>query len=675
MALPSGRAATPAATPRPQAGTGESTMRGGPRGVVLLVDDSRLVRDIIGASLRTAGYTVQEAEDGAAAIGMLEVGRYDVVLTDLRMPGIDGFGVLEVVRQRQPDAELIVLTGTHAQDINTAVRALRLGAHDFLMKPLAGADQAVLSVDRAVEKKRQREALREAEARYGQLFDRVPIGLYRTSAEGRFLEANPALVQMLGCASREALLASDAASFHVEGSGRRRWLAMVERQGVVKQHEVALRRRDGSALWVEENARAVRDADGRLLYIEGSLQDITERKQAEEALRAQTAQLRQSQKMEAVGRLAGGVAHDFNNLLTVITGYGDLLLKELPESHPRRRKVDEILKAAGRASDLVRQLLAFGRRQMVHPSVLDLNAVVADMGSLLRRLIGEDVELQTTLQPRLGRTTADRGQLEQVLMNLAVNSRDAMPAGGRLTIETADVELDEAFVQGHVGATGGPHVMLAVADTGEGMDEQTQSHVFEPFFTTKEMGKGTGLGLATVYGIVKQAGGYIALESRPGHGTTFRIYLPRTQAAPSAKLPRIEGGARQGSETILLVEDEDMVRELAQQALELHGYGVVAAASGSEALAAAERHAGAIALVVTDVVMPGMNGPQLAERLAAARPGIRVLYMSGYNDTPSTRAVEGSCGGLLQKPFTVEQLACRVRQVLDERPAALPRRA
>ncbi len=378
-------------------------------------------------------------------------------------------------------------------------------------------------------------------------------------------------------------------------------------------------------------------------------------------------QLTQARKMEAVGRLAGGIAHDFNNLLTVMTGRSQLLLRRLTPEDPVRSEIELIEKTANRAADLTRQLLAFSRKQILQPAVMNLNAAVATMSEMLRRTIGEDVLLVTALDPALGWVQADPSQIEQIVINLAVNARDAMPKGGRLTLETANVELDGAYARAHVGAHPGPHVMLAVSDTGVGMDADTRTRIFEPFFTTKGPGKGTGLGLATVYGIVKQSGGHICVYSELGQGTAFKIYLPRVDPAADPVEP---GGllahVAQGRETILLVEDEGAVRELARDILEANGYEVLEARHGDEALAICERHSEAIHLMLTDVVMPGMNGRELAERLARLRPETKVLYMSGYTD--NAIVIGGVLNGravFLQKPFTPDALARKVREVLS----------
>jgi signal transduction histidine kinase len=394
---------------------------------------------------------------------------------------------------------------------------------------------------------------------------------------------------------------------------------------------------------------------------------LLESRRAYDELAETQGQLEQAQKMDAIGRLAGGVAHDFNNLLTVILGRTEILLEPLPPEDPMRRGIELIRRTAGRAADLTRQLLAFSRKQVLEPVVLDLNTVATEMKDMLGRLIGEDIALLTAPGPGLGRVKADRGQIEQVLMNLAVNARDAMPQGGRLILETAAVELDEEYARRHVGARPGPHVMLAVSDTGTGIPREIQPQIFEPFFTTKEPGKGTGLGLATVYGIVKQSGGHIEVESEPGRGTTFRIYLPRfdAPAATGDRGPR-PAAATGGTETILLVEDEEGVRELARDILRANGYTVLEARNGAEALLICERHQGPLDLLLTDVVMPRLSGRDLAERLAPLRPGLSVLYMSGYTDDAVIRhGVLGAGTAFLQKPFTPAVLVQRVRETLD----------
>ncbi|MGH7520041.1 MAG: ATP-binding protein, partial [Gemmatimonadales bacterium] len=406
--------------------------------------------------------------------------------------------------------------------------------------------------------------------------------------------------------------------------------------------------------------------DPSVAAIVNNYRDATDRRNLEE-------QVILAQKMEAIGRLAGGVAHDFNNILTAIGGYTDLLLADLPEHDPRRHDVEEIYQAAQRAASLTQQLLAFSRRQVMQPKVIDLNALVTDIEKMLRRLIGEDILFATVLHPRVGNVRADPGKLEQVIVNLAENARDAMPDGGRLTIETRNVELDESYVSEHPSVAPGPYVLLAVTDTGMGMDDETKARIFEPFFTTKARGKGTGLGLATVYGIVNQTGGHIWPYSEPGRGTTMRVYLPRVDipADPVKRPERAAPESLRGAETILLVEDEDPVRSVTRQLLERNGYTVLEAADGLEALALVGEENGSVQfdLLLTDVIMPGMSGRQLAEHLKSRRPSLLVLFMSGYTDDAVVRHGMLEPGlAYLEKPFRPPALLQKLRDVLDRRP-------
>jgi PAS domain S-box-containing protein len=401
--------------------------------------------------------------------------------------------------------------------------------------------------------------------------------------------------------------------------------------------------------------------------VSSQIGQFIERKRAEEALRNSEEQLRQAQKLEAIGMLAGGIAHDFNNLLTVIGGYSDLTLVQLREEDPLRSNINEVKKAAERAAGLTRQLLAFSRKQVLQPKVLDLNAVVSELEKLLRRLIGEDIGFRTVLESTLGSVKADPGQIEQIIMNLAVNARDAMPRGGKLTIETKNVDLDEYYAKKHIAVIPGPYVMLAVSDTGTGMDQQTQARIFDPFFTTKETGKGTGLGLSTVYGIVKQSGGNIWVYSEVGRGTTFKVYLPRVdEGAEEYKRSAETQVDFRGPETVLVAEDEEMVRKLACKVLEMSGYRVLEAANGGAALLICERHNEPIHLLITDVIMPEMSGRELADRLAQLRPEMKVLYMSGYTDNAIVHhGVLNEGASFIQKPFATHALARKVREVLD----------
>ena len=394
--------------------------------------------------------------------------------------------------------------------------------------------------------------------------------------------------------------------------------------------------------------------------------DITDEKRAAETLRRTEEQLRHAQKMEAVGRLAGGVAHDFNNILSVILGYGGFLLEDLRPGDPMRSEVEEIRKAATRGAALTRQLLLFSRQQLLEPKVVDLNELLSGMDKMLQRILGADVDLVSLTAQSLGRVRVDPGSIEQVIMNLVVNARDAMPTGGKLTMQTGNVVLDEAYAREHLGVTPGPHVMLAVTDTGTGMDQATQARIFEPFFTTKEKGKGTGIGLSTVFGIVQQSGGHVWVYSEPGRGTTFKIYLPRVDAAVE-EVRAIEPPATlRGSETILLAEDDDQVRAVALGILRKRGYRVIEARNAGEALRQSEKHAGTIHLLLSDVVMPEMSGPELGRRLASARPDMKVLCMSGYTDDSIVRHGVLEAGiAYLQKPLTADALTTKVREVLE----------
>jgi len=508
--------------------------------------------------------------------------------------------------------------------------------------------------------KRTEAALEQSEERYRRFFEEDLAGAFVARPDGTIVDCNPAFLRILGFSSRDQAIGTDATSLYLAAEQSESVLDRLRRDGKVEALDLELRRADGTPASVILNVVGSFDAAGELAEIKGYLLDNTERKVVED-------QLRQAQRIDAIGRLAGGVAHDFNNLLGVITGYDELLLKHLASGDPAVRYASEIGKAAERAAALTRQLLAFSRKQILQLQVLDLNAVVVDMEKLLHRLIGEDVELVARTEPGLGRVKADAGQIEQVLMNLAVNARDAMPQGGKLTIETGNVVLDDEYVRHHAGSEPGPHVMLAVSDTGHGMDAGTQARIFEPFFTTKERSKGTGLGLATVYGIVKQSGGSIWVYSEPGRGTTFKVYLPCVDEPVGASTaPAAETDVPRGSETVLVVEDEEMLREIVREALLASGYRVLEARHGAEGLRIAESHAGPIDLLVSDTVMPGLGGRELADRIKASRPAMRVLYMSGYTDDTVVRhGVLMAEVAFLQKPFTLEALARKVRAVLD----------
>jgi two-component system, cell cycle sensor histidine kinase and response regulator CckA len=519
----------------------------------------------------------------------------------------------------------------------------------------------------AIEHKRYEEALRRSEARSRSLILSAAFGICRCTMGGRFLDVNPALITMLGHASVEDLLRLNARrDVFVNPQELDRLAEDYRRTATLNGVEVQWKRKDGRVIVVRLSGCAAMSTEEPEEVLELIAEDITDRRQLEE-------QLRQAQKMDAVGRLAGGVAHDFNNLLMVINGYTEVLLEQLEQGSAMHHKVQSIQQAADRAATLTRQLLAFSRKQLLELKVVDVNTIIGDMERLLRPLIGENIELITHLSTDTGHTRADAGQLEQVIMNLVVNAKDAMPEGGRLTVQSADVTVRENFSENRF-IQPGRYAVLSVTDTGHGMDKETQSRIFEPFFTTKEKGKGTGLGLSTVYGIVKQSNGYVFAKSEVGSGTTFYVYLPRVEDSAEelspAKAQQNEAG---GCETVLLVEDEESVRELVRVTLISRGYHVLEAENGECGLRIAEEYKEPIDILITDVVMPGIGGRELAKKLVVLRPGISVLFLSGYTeDAVITQGVLGPANAFLQKPFTLQSLAKKVREVLRARSAPAP---
>jgi PAS domain S-box-containing protein len=531
-----------------------------------------------------------------------------------------------------------------------------------------GDPEKLVIVNRDVtERKRAAEALERSETSFRSVVEDAPYGIYRASIAGKLILVNPALQKILGYDSREELLQANLGThIYRHTSEHQKFVQAVVQERYIKDVELEWKRKDGAPIMVRCSGWPVKDEAGAVTCLEVFAEDVTERRVLER-------QLRMAQKMEAVGRLSGGIAHDFNNLLGVIIGYSQVLKRSLGSANPLLFEyAEEIEKASQRAVSLTRQLLAFSRQQVLEPVILNLNTLVSDMEKMLPRLIGEDVALELNLDPALAQVKADHGQVEQVIMNLAVNARDAMPDGGKLTIQTANVDLDLAYTRQHPGSRVGQYVMLAVSDTGTGIDPEIQSQIFEPFFTTKERDKGTGLGLATVYGVVKQSGGYIAVDSEKGKGACFSVYLPRVgQTVSTAEIKTGPPATSRGSETVLLVEDAEPLRKLAHMFLRDSGYKVLTAAEGTEALAAARSHAGPIHLLLTDVVMPGMNGRVLAERLAPLQPGMKVLYMSGYTDSfIAGHGVLEAGTHLLHKPFTEDVLTRKVREVLDSTASA-----
>jgi two-component system, cell cycle sensor histidine kinase and response regulator CckA len=534
--------------------------------------------------------------------------------------------------------------------------------------PLHDKDGRVIGIlgtyEDITERKRAEEALRRAEEKYRNIVENAVEGIFQSTREGRVIEANPAFAQMLGFATPGELMTvvtDMRTQLFVDPVGHDEFVRMLESRGVVQRFETQMRRRDGRIMWISLNVRCVRDAERKILYYEGFAVDITERKQLEE-------QFRQSQKMEAFGQLAGGIAHDFNNILTVIRVSTAMLQEEGLSTEEQESAIAETLRASDRAADLTRQLLTFSRRQPIQAQPLDLNEVLAGMTKMFQRVIGEHIVLETHYAPGAAMVHADAGMMEQALMNLAVNSRDAMPKGGTLTLLATVERLDAVAVESRPNVQPGNYVRLRVRDTGVGIEPEHLPHIFEPFFTTKEVGRGTGLGLAMVFGIVTQHGGWVEVESKPNDGATFDLYFQQLQEQkPAANERRGISNVQTGHETILLAEDETDVRALMKTMLERHGYRVLAATSGVAALQVWEQKREDIDLLVTDMIMPeGINGRELAERLVADKPNLKVIYCSGYTDEMLGRdSLLRSDVNFIEKPFDVDVLLRRVRDCLD----------
>ena len=569
-------------------------------------------------------------------------------------------------RLGEPNRSLQRLIAGEQVDRHETVRIRKDGRHlhvSMTISPLRDMRGKIIG-DSAIfrdisERKMIEDALRRSEAGFRSLVHNAPYGILRTKPDGRIVQANPAMVRMLGYASEGELLGLNMArDVYRRPEERAEATAWTGKQDSVHGVELEWRRKDGSMFAVRCDTHVVMDTEGYLEFLETFVEDVTERREME-------LQLRQGQKMEAIGRLAGGIAHDFNNLLGVISGYAELVSEQIDPVGEVHNSVEQIRKAAERASALTRQLLAFSRQQVLETRILDLNLIVGDMVKMLPRLLGEDIELQASLDPGLGAVKADQGQIEQVLLNLAVNARDAMPVGGKLAIHTGRVRLDSDLSLKHPSMTPGEYVLLSVSDTGMGMDKQTQTHIFEPFFTTKERGRGTGLGLATVYGFVKQIGGYVWVESEPGVGSTFEIYLPvACEAAPKNGPVAATTASGRGEGTVLLVEDEESLRTLTRSILEQGGYTVIEACNGMEAIEIARETAGPIHLLLTDMVMPGMNGQAVAEKIGELFPGIRVAYMSGYTGF-TTREAASLNAIIIAKPFTRNILLQKLSEALE----------
>lgn len=635
---------------------------------VLLVEDSASdAKLVLRELMRTHGAVeMHRVETEADMRDALASDSWDIVLSDWSMPTFSALDALAVLRSTGKDLPFIIVSGTVGEEV--AVEGMRLGAQDYVLKDrLARLAPAVERELRDREARmRTQDALRVSEARFARLAESGIIAICVADLHGAVYEANDAYLSLVGY-SRDDLTAGAVNWSRMTPpecvAADNVALSALAETGVAKPWEKELLRKDGQRVPVLVGVAMLDHA----LCI-AFLADLTERKRAEEVLLQTEAQLRQAQKMEAIGRLAGGVAHDFNNLLSVIISYAVMMVSDLQPGDPMEEGLKEIRLAGERAAALTGQLLAFSRRQQLRPRLVNLNEMVAQTDNMLQRLIGEDVALTRVSAPALPDIFIDPDQIAQVVMNLAVNARDAMPGGGQLTIETAVVERDESFGAQLADNSGGSYVMLAVADTGIGMDKETQARIFEPFFTTKEDGHGTGLGLSTVFGIVQQSGGAILVQSEPGRGTTFRIYFPVADALAVAASPVQPApiDTLTGSETILLVEDEERVRVLASAILRRYGYNVLEAPGGGDALLICEQYPATIHLLLTDVVMHRMSGRQLADRLRPLRPELKVLYMSGYARNAIVRRGDMDFDvGFVQKPITPLMLAQAVRRTLD----------
>ncbi|GAB4442301.1 MAG: hypothetical protein Fur0044_38720 [Anaerolineae bacterium] len=638
---------------------------------ILHLEDDPADAELVQAKLEAAGLTCQitHVQTRAEFDKALRQDNIEIILADFHLPTYDGMSALRLAQEVCPDVPFIFVSGTLGED--AAIEGLTEGATDYVLKQklsrlVPAVKRALHEAENWRERQRAEEELRKLSKAVAQSANMIVI----TDIQGRIEYANPRFTETTGYTLDEAM----GQTTQILKSGhpppevyQQLWKTITA--GKEWRGEFYNKKKNGELYWESASISPIKNADGVITHFLAVKEDITERKRAEETRAKLEDQLRHAQKMESIGRLAGGVAHDFNNMLTVIQGYCALMQDQIPAGDPLLADLNQIRRASERASTLTRQLLAFSRQQVLAPTVLDLNELVANLQKMLGRLIGEDITLSTVLQPGLWSIIADPGQMEQVIMNLVVNARDAMPTGGQIILETDNVYVDASYAQTHLEVPIGPCVLLVITDTGHGMDKPTLARIFEPFFTTKEQGKGTGLGLATVYGIVKQSGGHITVYSEPGQGTTFKIYLPATES-PATPLtpPPTQPSTRTGTETILLVEDDEMVRHLVQRELQAEGYTVIEANAGDKALALVKQHEGEIDLLLTDVVMPQMSGRELAQQLKEFYPQLKVLFISGYtSDSVVRRGLLTAEIEFLPKPFSLGKLASKIREVLERR--------
>lgn len=649
---------------------------------ILIVDDESLIRLNLRALLEDLGFCVCEAADGCEALTMVEREAPDLILTDLCMPNMNGLALITALAGHYPDTPVIVVSGTGS--ISDAMEAVQRGAWDYVTKPVDDQNRFKIVIDRALERSRlvqenrryheqleelvreRTQELHASETRYRRLLESITSYVYTTIfRDGKAVET----VHQHGCDALTGFTPQEYAAdpdlwFRmVYQEDRAQVLDMMQHiqdatEPVTFTHRLVAK--NGDLRWVQSTLVPHRDNTGTLLSYDGIIADITDKKRLEE-------QLRQSQKMEAIGLLAGGIAHDFNNILTVIIGYESILKMHLKEDDPQQINVDHVLNAADRAAHLTSSLLAFSRKQEINPAVADLNGIIRTIEKFLKRVIGEDVTMQSRLAETPLNVFVDSGQIEQVLMNLATNARDAMSQGGDLIIETEAGEMDDAYIRSHGDGELGRYAVIKVTDHGVGMDEVTKSRLFEPFFTTKELGRGTGLGLAIVYGIIKQHNGYIYVDSEKGRGTCFTIYLPLHEATPeTVKVP--DNPLVGGAETILVADDDALIRELVEKVLTQFGYTLLTAGDGAEAVEIFRQNNQNISLVILDVIMPKMNGKEACNLIRNLRPDCRVLFMSGYpSDIVNQRGMLDQDVEFIGKPLTPPVLVKKVREVLDSK--------
>lgn len=636
---------------------------------VLIIDDSPLDTELLLRELNSSFIThFRRVDTAEEMLNALEGAAWDIIISDYVMPRFSGLDAIALLRKEGYTLPLIVVSGKIEDD--AAVETMRAGASDYILKDnLARLVPAIRRELEESEVRRQKMKAEDELRKLSHAVEQSPVSIIITDRNGTIEYVNPKFTQMTGYGADEAVGQTPRIlkSGQIPDSEYRRLWEIIT-SGREWHGELVNKKKNGELFWERASISAIRDDDGVITHFVGVKEDISEQRQAELEHKQAMNQLRQAQKMEAIGQLAGGIAHDFNNLLTIINGYSTLLLHEMSVDDPFRSEVEHILKAGERAADLTHQLLAFSRRQMLEPKVININHLVRNLEKMLKRLIRENIVMQTRLFDQLGVVKADPGQVEQILMNLLVNARDALENGGTITIETGDIDLDKTFVSENPGAVEGRYVMLAVHDNGVGMTQETKRKIFEPFFTTKGQGKGTGLGLATVYGIVKQSGGYIQVLSEPGQGTSFRVFFPRVDSETGHEEAHTRQEGPKGTETILVVEDEVGVLNLTVRTLKRRGYEVLSASSPTEASEIFAGNHQRIDLVLSDVIMPEKNGPTLAREFRGKCPDLKIIFMSGYtDDTISPQEITDERTAFISKPFTPDLLVGRVRDVLEGR--------